>query len=84
MLRQQNIIAIGRKAAASIHPTPALSYDQDYKKGINKRSMHSGPILRTDTGKYCQNLETLGKYNFWKFWFLDRVVGGPPQVFETP
>ena len=44
--------------------TPALSYDQDFKKGRNKRSMDSGPILHTDTGKYCQNLKTLGKSNF--------------------
>ena len=44
--------------------TPALSYGQDFKKGRNKRSMDSGPILHTDTGKYCQNLETLGKSDF--------------------
>ena len=23
-------------------------------------------------------------FYFIKFWFLDRVVGGPPKVFQTP
>ena len=48
-------------AASMTQRTPALSYDQDFKKGRKKWSMYSGPILHTDTGKYCQNLKTLGK-----------------------
>ena len=64
--------------------TPALSYDQDFKKGRKKWSMYSGPILHTDTGKYCQNLKTLGKSDFLNIGSLDRVVEGPPKFLETP
>ena len=41
--------------------TPALNHDQDFKKDRNKWSMYSGPNLHTGTGRYCQNLKTLGK-----------------------
>ena len=44
--------------------TPALSLDQVSKKGTNKRLMYSGPNWHTDTGKYCQNLKTLGNSDF--------------------
>ena len=44
--------------------TPVLSQDQDLKKDTNKRSTYSEPLRPTDTGKYCQNLETLGKTDF--------------------
>ena len=44
--------------------TPALSHDQDSKKGRNKRSIYSEPFRPTDTGKYCQNLKTWGKTDF--------------------
>ena len=54
-----------------------------FKKESNEWSMYLGPILHTDTGKYCQNLKTLGKSDFWKLWFLDSVVEGPPKIFET-
>ena len=44
--------------------------------------MYSGPFLHTNSGKYCQNLKTWRKSNFWKFWFLDKVLGGPAIFFE--
>ena len=44
--------------------TEALSNDQDSKKDRNIWSMYSGPILHTDTGKYCQNLKTWRKSDF--------------------
>ena len=44
--------------------TPALSHDQVLKKDTNKRLLYSGPNWHTDTGKYCQNLKTLGNSDF--------------------
>ena len=61
--------------------TPALSNYQDFKKDRNKWSMYSGPILRTDTGKYCKNLKTWRKSDFKKFWFLDWVLEVPNHLF---
>ena len=48
----------------SIFFTPALSHDQDSKKGTNKWSMYFEPFRPTGTGKYCQNLKTWGKTDF--------------------
>ena len=45
--------------------TPALSHDQDLKKGTNKRLMYFWPPCHTNTGNYCQNLKRLRKK-----WFL--------------
>ena len=49
----------------SVIYTPALSHDQVLKKGLSKRSMNSEPFGPTNTGKYCRNLKTLGKTDFW-------------------
>ena len=53
--------------------TPALSHDQDLKKGTNKRLMYFLPPCHTDTGNYCQNLKRLRKKCFWSFFHLERV-----------
>ena len=50
-------------AASMTQRTPALSYDQDFKKGRNNRSMDSGPILHTDTGKYFKVITAKSEEN---------------------
>ena len=45
---------------------PELYIIKILKKESNKWSMYLGPILYTDTGKYCQNLTKLGKSVFLK------------------
>ena len=47
--------------------TPALSHDQDLKKGTKKRLMYYWPPCHIDTGNYCQNLKRWGKIVFWYF-----------------
>ena len=45
--------------------------------------MNLGPTDQYDAEMWKQNLRRLGKSDFWKFWFLERVDRGPPNLFET-
>ena len=63
--------------------TPALSHDQVLKKGSSKRSMNLGPTYQYDAEMWWQNLRRWGKSDFWKFRFLDMVVGCPQNFYET-
>ena len=54
-------------------PTPALSYDQDFKKGTNKRLVYYWPPCHTHTGNYCQNLKRLRKKCFFGTFFTWKV-----------
>ena len=54
--------------------TPALSHDQDFKKGTNKRSMFYWPHCHTDTGKYCHNLKSLGKKMFLTLFSFKKCI----------
>ena len=54
--------------------TPALSHNQDFKKGTNKRLMYYWPPCHTDTGNYCQNLKRLGKKCFLVLFSLEKYI----------
>ena len=54
--------------------TPALSHDQDFKKGTNKRLMYYWPPRHIDTGNYCQNLKRWGKNCFLVLFSLEKCI----------